>query len=138
MKALITLAAVASAVFVAAPAALADAFITDTLGGSGHAQGYRIITDTLGGNGHPKSTLQQNRLITDTLGGNGHAQTAVQDYQFITDTLAPGGGTPQAAAPSPRFNWGDAGVGAGTLAGALIVLLGGALVVARRQGRLAI
>jgi hypothetical protein len=56
MKALITLAAVLSAVFAAAPAALADAFIT---------------TDTLGGNGHPKSTLQHYRFITDTLAPGG-------------------------------------------------------------------
>ena len=77
-------------------------------------------------------------FITDTLGGNGHPQQ-VQGYRLITDTLAPGGGAPIEAAPaSPSFSWNDAAVGAGTALGALLVLLGGTLVVARRQGRLAI
>jgi hypothetical protein len=77
-------------------------------------------------------------FITDTLGGNGHPKQ-VQGYRFITDTLAPGGGPAiDAASSSPSFSWADAGVGAGTAAGALLMLLGGALLVARRQGRLAI
>ena len=114
MKALITLAAVVSAVVVTAPAAFASSFITDTLGGSGHAHGYR--------------------LITDTLGGNGHAQATHQGYGFITDTLASGGGAPLAAAPSsPAFSWADAGIGAGAAAGALIILLGGTLLTVRRR-----
>jgi hypothetical protein len=122
MKALITLAAIISAVFVAAPAALADAFITDTLGGSGHA----------------KSTLQRYRLITDALGGSGQPQQATPGYRFITDTLAPGGGHPLPAPPSPAFSWSDAGVGAATAAGALFVLLGGTLLAVRRRGTLAL
>ena len=77
-------------------------------------------------------------MITDTLGGHGHPQQA-QGYRFITDTLAPDGGAPIEAAPTaPSFNWADAGVGAGTALGALLVLLSGGLAVARRQGRLAI
>jgi hypothetical protein len=87
---------------------------------------------------HTNSQQAQGQtLITDTLGGNGYPQQA-QGYRFITDTLAPGGGAPIEAAPSaPRFSWADAGVGAGTTLGALLVLLGGSLLVARRQGRLA-
>jgi hypothetical protein len=100
-------------------------------------QGSTFITDTLGGNGHPQQA-QGYRFITDTLGGNGHPKQ-VQGYRFITDTLAPGGGAPIEAAPSaPSFSWADAGLGAGTALGALLVLLGSALLVARRQGRLAI
>jgi hypothetical protein len=84
------------------------------------------------------SNPQGSTFITDTLGGNGHPQQA-QGYRFITDTLAPGGGAPIEAAPTaPSFSWADAGVGAGTALGALLVLLGSALLVARRQGRLAI
>jgi hypothetical protein len=118
MKALLKFAGVLAAVVVAAPTALAGPFITDTLGGNGHAkvgnQGYRFITDTLGGNGHAK---------------------AVRGYRFITDTLAPGGGS-LAASPSPRgFSWPDAAIGAGTLAGALIVL-GAALLAVRRRDAL--
>jgi hypothetical protein len=152
MKALLTITAVVTALAVAAPGAL----------GAGKPQGYTIITDTLGGNGSPKATpdvferavavheawqvqarqahsqSQGMPFITDTLGGNGHAKQ-VQGYTFMTDTLAPGGGPPIEAAPStPGFSWADAGVGAGTAAGALLLLLGGSLAVARRQGRLAI
>jgi hypothetical protein len=63
VKALLALAVVLAAV--AAAPAYADGhapkgyrFITDTLGGDGHArqmQGYRFITDTLGGNGGPSA-----------------------------------------------------------------------------------
>jgi len=118
MKALLTLTGILSAIAIAAPGALAGPFITDTLGGNGHA----------------KSAVPSYRFITDTLGGNGHAPTAVPGYQFMTDTLAPGGGSSLAAAPSPSgFNWADAGVGAGVVAGALIVLAGGLLAVRRRD-----
>ena len=117
MKALLTLTGILSAIAIAAPAALASSFITDTLGGNGHA----------------KAALPSYRFITDTLGGNGHAKS-VPTYQFMTDTLAPGGGKPLATAPSsPGFNWADAGVGAGAVAVALIVLAGGLLVVRRRD-----
>jgi LPXTG-motif cell wall-anchored protein len=112
MKALLTLAGLLAAVAMAAPAALAGPFITDTLGGNGHpVQGFRIITDTLG--------------------GNGQAKAGVQGYRFMTDTLAPGGGF--TLVPAPRgFSWPDAATGAGTLAGALLVL-GAALLAVRRR-----
>jgi hypothetical protein len=117
MKALLTLTGILSVIAIAAPAALAGPFITDTLGGNGHA----------------KSAVPSYSVITDTLGGNGHAKS-VPGYQFMTDTLAPGGGSSLAAAPSASgFNWGDAGVGAAVVAGALIVLAGGLLAVRRRD-----
>lgn len=78
-------------------------------------------------------------FITDTLGGNGPSKHAAPGYRFITDTLAPGVGASLAVAPSsPGFSWADAGVGAGTAAGAVLVLLGGTLLVVRRRGTLAI
>ena len=50
------------------------------------------------------------------------------------ETLAPGGGSSQTAAPSSSgFNWADAGIGAGAIAGALLVLAGGLLAVRRRD-----
>ena len=117
MKALLAL-AVLVAVVAAAPAALADPFITDTLGGNGKpVQGYRIITDTLG--------------------GNGHAKAGVQGYRFITDTLAPGGGR-VTDAPAPRgFSWPAAAIGAGSVAGGL-TMLGAALLITRRRQVLAV
>jgi hypothetical protein len=74
-------------------------------------------------------------FITDTLapGGGNHGAPA-QGYRFITDTLAPGGG-PASAGPAitSPFSWADAGIGAGMAAGALLALLGGALLVNRRH-----
>jgi hypothetical protein len=84
-----------------------------------HMQGVRFITDTLGGNGQPKPT---------------------QGVRFVTDTLAPGGG-PSMQLPDSggvRFSWSDAGVGAATAVGSLLVLLGSALVVLRKRHRLVV
>ena len=140
MKALITLAAVLSAVFAAAPAALADTFITDTLSGNGHpqqTQDYRFVTDTLGGSGGPRLAL--NPTAPDIRQTDPRAAGPIPSYPFITDTLAPGGGPPLPAAPSsPGFNWADAGIGAAAAASAVFVLLGGTLLAARRRGTLAV
>lgn len=123
MKALLTLAAVLSAVCVTASTALADPFITDTLGGTGRAA----------------TPVQGYRFSTDTLGGNGHAASAVRGYRFVTDTLAPGGVASFTAVQSaPAFSWVDAGIGAASAAGAVVILLGGALRVTRRRRTLAI
>jgi hypothetical protein len=129
MKTLLALATAVTAIALAVPAAFAApqqqgyAFITDTLGGDGHAsQGYSFITDTLGGDGHPR-------------------QGAPQGYAFVSDTLAPGGGParPVVTVSTPStFSWVDAGVGAGAAGGLLLALLGASLLVVRRQGRPAI
>jgi hypothetical protein len=74
-------------------------------------------------------------FITDTLapGGGNHGAPA-QGYRFITDTLAPGGGSASAGPTiTSPFSWADAGIGAGMAAGALLALLGGALLVNRRH-----
>jgi hypothetical protein len=84
-----------------------------------HVDGVSVVTDTLGGNGQPKQT---------------------QGLRFVTDTLAPGGG-PSMQLPDSggvRFSWADAGVGAATAVGSLLVLLCSALVVLRRRHRLVI
>jgi hypothetical protein len=134
MKALLTLTAILSAIAIAAPAA--SPFITDTLGGNGHAtQTYRFITDTLGGNGKPKAIPD---VFERAVARHAAQPTQTQGVHFITDTLAPGGGTSLAAKPSPsRFSWADAGVGAGVVAGALTMLAGGLLLVRRRDTILA-
>jgi hypothetical protein len=108
MKALLILTALVAAVAVAAPAALAS-----PAPGSG-------------------------TFITDTLGGSGHPAQADQGYRFTTDTLGGNGGAPLAAyRTAPGFNWADAGIGAATIGGSLLVLLGGGLLVLRRRGGLA-
>jgi hypothetical protein len=121
MKTLLALiTAVATLAF--ASSALGDTFITDTLAPGGKpapVQGYRFITDTLAPGGKP---------------------APVQGYRFITDTLAPGGGSsaPIAVRSSVAFSWSDAGVGAGAAVGGMLALIGSALIVVRRQGRLAV
>jgi hypothetical protein len=111
MKAFLTLTAVLAAVAIVAPISLAA---------GAQAQGYTFITDTRGGHGHaPRAHAQGYRFITDTLGGSGSAHTTT----VIRDA---------------GFSWADAGVGAVAVAGSMLILVGGALVVLRRRGGLAI
>lgn len=71
-------------------------------------------------------------FITDTLAPGGTAPA--QSYRFITDTLAPGGGTSVVAVPaSGGFDWADAGIGAGAMAGIGALLLGSARLLQRRH-----
>ena len=79
------------------------------------------------------------RLIVDTLGGNGEPKQ-MQGSRFTTDTLAPGGGTSRqfSASGGEGFSWADAGVGAATAVGSLLVLLCSALVVLRKRHRLVV
>jgi hypothetical protein len=75
MKALLTLTAVLAAIAIAAPTSLA----------AGKPQSQLFITDTLGGNGHASNTnVQGYRFTTDTLGGSGGAQvtTVFRDPGF--------------------------------------------------------
>jgi hypothetical protein len=109
MKALITFSAVLAAIAIAAPMSLAAT----------EPQGGTFITDTLGGNGKaPTTHVQGYRFITDTLGGNGGAQ--------VTTVFR-----------DPGFSWADAGIGAVTVAGSMLLLLGSARVVVRRRTGLA-
>jgi hypothetical protein len=78
-------------------------------------------------------------FITDTLAPGGGSSSQTQGYRFITDTLAPGGGSASVTAPaSDGFNWSDAGVGAAAAAGGMLALIGSALIVVRRNTRLAL
>ena len=52
---------------------------------------------------------------------------------FVTDTLAPGGGTSTPIVESPGFSWSDAGVGALTAIGVVLLLAGAALTMLRRR-----
>ena len=69
-------------------------------------------------------------FITDTLAPGGTAP--VESYRFITDTLAPGGGTSVAPASS-GFDWADAGIGAGVMAGIGALLLASVRLLQRRH-----
>jgi hypothetical protein len=73
-------------------------------------------------------------FVTDTLApGGGSSET--QGYRFTSDTLAPGGGSVSAAPATPGFDWDDAGIGAGTTFGVVLILLAGTqlLLVRRRK-----
>jgi hypothetical protein len=122
--------AVAAFVFaLTAPAALADPpglsqdstrFVTDTLapgGGTTEAPGYRFVTDTLAP-------------------GGGTAEAP--GYRFVTDTLAPGGGLVTSNPAASGFDWTDAGIGAASSAGLILILLGGAQLVLRRRSVVAV
>ncbi len=107
-------------------------FITDTLAPAAKApvQSYRFTTDTLAPGG--KAPVQSYHFTTDTLAPGG--QAPVQSYRFITDTLAPGGGTSTVVSPSSNgFDWGDAGIGAGVMAGIALLLLGSGRLVQQRR-----
>ena len=77
-------------------------------------------------------------FITDTLApGGGSAQT--QGYRFVvTDTLAPGGGVVAVSPGVQGFDWTDAGIGAGSTVGLVLILLGGTRLVSQRRSALAV
>jgi hypothetical protein len=109
MKALFTLIAVLAAIAVAAPMSLA----------AGKPQAQTFITDTLGGNSPARIAHEHGyRFITDTLGGKGGSQ--------VTTVFRDAG-----------FSWTAAAIGAATVAGSMLLLLGSALVVLRRRTGLA-
>jgi hypothetical protein len=90
---------------------------------SSHVQGYRFITDTLApGGGRAAAHVVRART---------------QSYRLITDTLAPGGGSSYPEEAPSGFSWSAAGIGASAAAGAVLVLLGGTMLV-RRRSRLAL
>ena len=59
---------------------------------------------------------------------------ARQSVPFVTDTLAPGGGSSVVASPASNgFDWADAGIGAGVMAGIALLLLGSSRLVQQRR-----
>jgi hypothetical protein len=65
-------------------------------------------------------------------------KATTRGYRFTTDTLAPGGGVARPTPVATGFDWGDAGLGASTAAGVLIVLLGAMRLVTHRRNVLAV
>jgi hypothetical protein len=106
-------------------------FITDTLAPGGKA----LVNGRDPWYGYAVSLTQAQQspsFITDTLAPGGKAP--VQGYRFITDTLAPGGGPSEVSAPASNgFDWSDAGIGAGVMAGIALMLLGSARLLHRRN-----
>jgi hypothetical protein len=99
--------------------------------------GSHLITDTLAPGGGTAENTRGYTFVTDTLAPGGES-TQTQAYRFTTDTLAPGGDRSGLVSAARSFSWPDAGVGAGVAVGSLFCLLSGALVLARRRGRLAV
>ena len=140
----LTLTALAAVAAISAQAAVAQAradgpgrqsFITDTLAPGGGSTIHRwfvlehrqsFITDTLAPGG--SITVPPGRFSLEhrwfLLEHSSPAAQQPQGYRFITDTLAPGGGPSEISAPSSSgFDWGDAGIGAGAVAGLSLILL---------------
>jgi len=122
----LTLAVLAVAASLGAQAAVAQAT------SHGQAASPSFVTDTLAPGG--STPVQRYWFITDTLASGGGSSAPVKGYRVITDTLAPGGGTSEAPpAPSANgFDWADAGIGAGAMAGLGIALLGSVRLLQRR------
>jgi len=94
------------------------------------AQGYRFTPDVLGGDGHPGRPAAGRAIVT----GARPARVGAAPYRLVTDTLGPGGGlAPFRVSSRAGFSWPDAGVGAATSVGALLVIVGTTLLVARRR-----
>jgi hypothetical protein len=145
----LTLAGLALAAAVAAPVAQADPArnMHDYLKGQSRTAGHDpwygyalsltqaqqrapFITDTLAPGG--MAPAQSVPFITDTLAPGGSAPA--QSYRFITDTLAPGGGSGVFASPASNgFDWADAGIGAGAMAGVALLLLCSSRLVQQRR-----
>jgi hypothetical protein len=96
------------------------------------AQGTTFITDTLGGNGHAPQVGGDNPRAYVNGGASPAVVRAVQDL-----------GNGRTAAPSviggssgSGFSWTDAGVGAATVAGSMLVLVGSGLLLLRRRSGL--
>jgi hypothetical protein len=111
MRALIVLAGVLATVAVTASVALS----------AGKPQSNAFITDTLGGNGHAK--YASHPAYGPKAGG----------ITLITDTLGGRGGGSAIPASGTAFSWGAAGVGAAGAAGALFALFGATLLTLRRS-----
>ena len=71
-------------------------------------------------------------FVTDTLAPGGGSARA-QGYHFVTDTLAPGGGIVAVAPAAQGFDWADAGIGAASTIGLMLVLLGGTRFLTNRR-----
>jgi hypothetical protein len=120
-----SIAVAASIAVVGARTAHAQTFITDTLGGNGHAQASApFITDTLGGNGHSYS---------------GTAYVYGGASQVVAQAIQAGGKTPSPVPAPPvaqanSTDWSGIGMSAGGAA-ALMLLLAAALAVRSTRRR---
>jgi hypothetical protein len=105
VKLVASIAVAGSIAVVGARTACAQPFITDTLGGNGHAQAsVQLTTDTLAPGGsmsnyhrwfliEHEATVDQPqgyRFVTDTLGGNGHPVASAIQSLGMGDFLAAG------------------------------------------------
>jgi MYXO-CTERM domain-containing protein len=127
-----SIAVAASIAVVGARTAHAQTFITDTLGGNGHAQvasvqGYRFITDTLGGNGH---AYNRGAYVY-----GGASQQVAQAIQSVGKTPSPVSSSLVARSTGSGIGWNDAWIPGVWAAG--LLLLAGAAVMRSRQRRLA-
>jgi hypothetical protein len=107
------------AILAARSAVAGPAFVTDTLGGNGHAkqasiQGYRFITDTLGGNGRPS-------YLPSAYVHGGAGPTVAQAVQDRGWGRVPAPSATTSTGGS-SIDWTRTGAGAGAAAACLLLL----------------
>jgi hypothetical protein len=163
VKLVASIAVAASIAALAARTACAQPFITDTLGGNGHAQAsVQFTTDTLAPGGgmsndhrwfliEHEATVDQPqayRFITDTLGGNGHSYSRSAYVpggvsQQVAQAIQSAGKTPSPVSPSPAaqgsngFDWRSVGIDLAGAAALLLLLAAGLAVRSTRRRVLA-
>ena len=85
-----------------------------------------------------KSNADAVPFITDTLAPGDVGKTNADAARFITDTLAPGGGTIAVVTADNGFSWLDAGIGAASTAGLMVILLAGTRLLTQRRRVIAV
>jgi hypothetical protein len=102
-----------------------------------------FITDTLGGNGSPKASPDAFERAVAIHNAQGMPPQSVQPYVnagmspavATSNDVRPGSPAVVASTGGTGFNWGDAGIGAGLVAGLALLLLIGASRVRGHKSR---
>jgi hypothetical protein len=162
MKAVLLTIVATAALAIAAPAALAGNWHQVRDGNawvysSSDQQGLTLITDTLGGNGRqanaqpylyggaPRAVVDSYQAYIAQLAKPSRTGFYRANYSNGSDTTdryiartIESGTAVSSVSTHDGFNWADAGVGAGTALGALLLLMGAATLAGRRRRTLAL
>jgi hypothetical protein len=110
--------------------AAANAFVTDTLapgGGSSQIEGYRFTTDTLA---QPVANSLDLAGLTEARGYTAISKALVENSRAATPVVLP--------LPTDGFHWSDAGIGAGSMLGLMLILLAATRLLLQRRRSLAL
>jgi hypothetical protein len=102
---------------------------------SSYPQLHQLTSNTTAGDDGLKSSYPQlHQLTSNTTAGDDGLKSS---YPQLHSVLAHQVRAPLVPTASSGFDWRDAAIGAGTAAGAIFLLAGGALLFSRRHTRLA-